>query len=247
MIITAERRMFAKTIVLSDAFLDMPLSARALYMTLGMVADDDGFVNSPRSIMRQCGASVDDMNVLLAKKFILAFDDGVIVIKHWRINNYLRNDRYQATKYLEHKEHLTIQENGTYSLVDESHFGIPSMGIPSIGKDSIDKNNIDAQNASQIEGDFATFWNAYPKKKDKKKAHDAFVRIAKDGKLPQIDEILIALESNKRSADWKKSNGQYIPYPTTWLNGRRWEDEIEVKSIRNPQDFERMTEEDYKF
>ena len=103
----AERRMFAKTIVLSDDFLDMPLSARCLYFTLGMLADDDGFVNSPKAIMRQCGASNDDMNVLLAKKFLLMFDDGVMVIKHWRINNYLRNDRYKETLYVEHKEQLT--------------------------------------------------------------------------------------------------------------------------------------------
>ena len=132
----AERRMFAKTIVLSDAFLDMPLSARCLYFTLGMFADDDGFVNSPKAIMRQCGASTDDMNVLLAKKFVLLFDSGVIVIKHWRINNYLRADRYQETKYEEEKAQLKINENGSYSL------GIPSTGIPSIGKDRLEKDSI---------------------------------------------------------------------------------------------------------
>jgi hypothetical protein len=93
--------MFAKTIVLSDAFLDMPLSARCLYFTLGMFADDDGFVNSPKGIMRQCGASEDDIKILMSKKFLLAFESGVIVINHWRINNYLLNDRYQETKYLE--------------------------------------------------------------------------------------------------------------------------------------------------
>lgn len=132
----AERRMFAKTIVLSDAFLDMPLSARCLYFTLGMFADDDGFVNSPKGIMRQCGASEDDLKVLMAKKFVLSFESGVIVIKHWRINNYLRNDRYQETKYLEEKSALITDENGAYT------FGIPSSGIPSIGKDSIDKGSI---------------------------------------------------------------------------------------------------------
>lgn len=125
----AERRMFAKTIVLSDAFLDMPMSARCLYFTLGMVADDDGFVNSPRSIMRQCGASTDDMNILISKRFVLNFDSGVIVIKHWRINNYLRNDRYQATKYVKEKSELEIEKNGGYTL------GIPNSGIPRIGKD----------------------------------------------------------------------------------------------------------------
>lgn len=142
----AERRMFAKSIVLSDAFLDMPLSARCLYFTLGMFADDDGFVNSPKGIMRQCGASQDDINILLAKKFILAFESGVIVIKHWRINNYLRNDRYQETKYVEEKEQLKISDNGSYSI------GIPSMGIPSIGKDSIDKNRLDKDSIDNICG-----------------------------------------------------------------------------------------------
>ena len=137
----AERRMFAKSIVLSDAFLDMPLSARCLYFTLGMLADDDGFVSSPKAIMRQCGASQDDYKVLLAKRYILSFDSGVIVIKHWRINNYLRNDRYQQTTYIEEKETLTTDQKGAYTEIDK--LGIPSMGIPSIGKDSIGKDSID--------------------------------------------------------------------------------------------------------
>ena len=136
----AERRMFAKTIVLSDAFLDMPMGARCLYFTLGMFADDDGFVNSPKSIMRQIGASEDDLKVLVAKKFILPFESGIIVIKHWRINNYLRNDRYNATKYIEEKSELVVEENGSYTKRDS--FGIPNSGIPSIGKDSIDKDSI---------------------------------------------------------------------------------------------------------
>ena len=137
----AERRMFAKSIVLSDAFLDMPLSARCLYFTLGMLADDDGFVSSPKAIMRQCGASVDDMNVLLSKRYVLSFESGVIVIKHWKINNYLRSDRYQKTTYLEEKETLDIDERGAYT--EKGKAGIPYMGIPSIGKDSIGKDSID--------------------------------------------------------------------------------------------------------
>lgn len=111
----AERRMFAKTIVLSDAFLDMPMSARCLYFTLSMLADDDGFVNSPKGIMRQCGASLDDMNILLAKKFILTFDSGVIVIKHWRIHNYIQKDRYKETKYIDEKSSLAFDDNGAYT------------------------------------------------------------------------------------------------------------------------------------
>jgi hypothetical protein len=132
--------MFAKTIVLSDAFLDMPMGARCLYFTLGMFADDDGFVNSPKSIMRQIGAAEDDLKVLVARKFILPFESGIIVIKHWRINNYLRNDRYNATKYIEEKKELVVEENGSYTKVE--NLGIPNSGIPSIGKDSLVKESI---------------------------------------------------------------------------------------------------------
>ncbi len=134
----AERRMFAKTIVLSDAFLDMPLGARCLYMTMSMLADDDGFVNSPKSVIRQTGATEDDLKVLIAKKFIIPFDNGVIVIKHWRINNYLRNDRYQPTAYVDQKNQLRLDENNAYTT-KECAVGIPSMGIPSIGEVSKEK------------------------------------------------------------------------------------------------------------
>ena len=153
----AERRMFAKTIVLSDAFLDMPLSARCLYFTLGMLADDDGFINSPKSIMRQCGASDDDMKLLCIKKFIIQFDSGVIVIKHWRINNYLRSDRKTDTKYIEEYKELSIEENGSYTLGIPNAYQVPTIcqasGIPSIGKDSIgkDKEKTSVFNAPTVE------------------------------------------------------------------------------------------------
>lgn len=149
----AERRMFAKTIVLSDAFLDMPLSARCLYFTLGMLADDDGFVNSPKSIMRQAGASMDDLKILLAKKFVLDFESGVIVIKHWRINNYLRSDRYTETKYIEEKQHLEVDKNGTYHI-GASNDGIPT-GIPSLcGVDVVDDTPPPAKPTKHKYGEF---------------------------------------------------------------------------------------------
>ena len=88
----AERRMFAKTIIDSDAFLDMPVTTRLLYYDLAMRADDDGFINSPKKIMRIVGASQDDLKLLAAKKFIIPFDNGIVVIKHWKIHNYIRKD-----------------------------------------------------------------------------------------------------------------------------------------------------------
>lgn len=115
----AERRMFAKTIIDSDAFLDMPLSAQALYFHLSMRADDDGFVNNPKKIQRMVGASDDDGKLLAMKRFILNFESGVIVIKHWKIHNYIRNDRYKETVYQAEKSMLVEKENKAYT------FGIP--------------------------------------------------------------------------------------------------------------------------
>ena len=140
----AERRMFAKTIVLSDAFLDMPLSARCLYFTLGMLADDDGFVNSPKSVMRQVGASTDDLNLLLAKRFILAFESGVIVIKHWRIHNYIQKDRYKGSKYIEEKASLAIDENGAYTECIQDVSKMDTQDRLELGKskDSLVEDNI---------------------------------------------------------------------------------------------------------
>ena len=150
----AERRMFAKTIVLSDAFLDMPLSARCLYFTLGMFADDDGFVNSPKGIMRQAGCSEDDMKVLLAKKFLLAFESGVIVIKHWRINNYLQKDRYTPTKYGEEKATLTLDENMAYreaKALSEAMYTQEVYTQDRLGKDSIGKDRLDSSKRPTLE------------------------------------------------------------------------------------------------
>ena len=136
----AEKRMFSKTIVDSDAFLDMPLSAQALYFHLSMRADDDGFLNNAKKIMRTINANQNDYDLLIAKAFIIQFDDGICVIKHWRINNYLRNDRYKPTIYQEQKNMLEIKDNGRYSLINQD--GIPD-GYQCVTQNSIDKNSID--------------------------------------------------------------------------------------------------------
>lgn len=117
----ATKRMFSKEVVLTDWFLDMPMSARCLYFTLSMVADDDGFVDNPRAIMRQCGASLDDMKLLLTKYFLIEFETGVIVITHWRMNNYLRGDRYHPTKHTTEYSMLEVNDNKPYVLKDNSN------------------------------------------------------------------------------------------------------------------------------
>ena len=112
----AERRMFAKTIIDSDAFIDMPLSTQALYFHLSMRADDDGFINNPKKIQRMIGAADDDIKVLITKKFIIPFESGIVVIKHWKIHNYIQKDRYKPTMYLDEKSMLETKENKGYTL-----------------------------------------------------------------------------------------------------------------------------------
>ena len=153
--------MFAKSIVLTDAFLDMPMSARCLYFTLGMLADDDGFVSSPKSIMRQCGASQDDMGLLLAKRYVLGFDSGVIVIKHWKINNYLQKDRVHPTTYQEELSTLMLDEKGAYTEREKAMYtGCIQNGYieeNSIDKTSIDKSSIDQERLGEYEGERKPF------------------------------------------------------------------------------------------
>lgn len=144
----AERRMFAKTIIDSDAFLDMPLSAQALYFHLSMRADDDGFINNPKKIQRMIGGADDDLKLLIVKRFIIPFESGIVVIKHWKIHNYIRNDRYKETVYKDEKAQLQLKENGAYS--ERLPVGIPDgyqtetqyrLGKDSTGKESIEKED----------------------------------------------------------------------------------------------------------
>lgn len=142
----AERRMFTKKITESDAFLDMPMSTQALYFHLNMTADDDGFVNNPRKLQRMIGASDDDFKILIAKSFIICFESGVIVIKHWKMHNYIQSDRYRPTDYFEEKSQLELKKNKSYSLnvssLDTECIQNVYIGKDSLGKDSLGKVNI---------------------------------------------------------------------------------------------------------
>lgn len=146
----AERRMFAKKITESDAFLDMPSSTQMLYFHLSMNADDDGFVNNPKKIQRMCGASDDDFKLLLAKSFVFLFESGVIVIKHWKMHNYIQADRYRPTDYVEEKSMLGLKKNKAYTLdvnkmdtkcIQDVSVGKESIGKVRLGEDSIVKDS----------------------------------------------------------------------------------------------------------
>ena len=141
----AERRMFAKTIIDSDAFIDMPLSSQALYFHLSMRADDDGFINNPKKIQKMIGSSEDDLKLLVVKKFIIPFESGIVVIKHWKIHNYIQKDRYKETMYLKEKSMLEVKENKGYTF--KNNTGISNVYKMDtqvrLGKDSIDKDSIE--------------------------------------------------------------------------------------------------------
>lgn len=146
----AERRMFAKTIIDSDAFIDMPLTAQAFYFHLSMRADDDGFVNNPKKIQRMIGCADDDMRLLIAKRFIIPFESGVCVIKHWKIHNYIQNDRYKETVYQDEKRLLITKENRAYSLPEEACI---QNGYMTDTQNRLDKNSkeLDKDSTSQSE------------------------------------------------------------------------------------------------
>lgn len=249
----ADKRMFSKQIIDSDAFLDMPLSAQALYFHLSMRADDDGFIDSPRKIQKMVNASTDDFKLLLAKRYILSFESGVIVIKHWRIHNTIRADRYKETVYQEEKQMLSVKDNKSYTEKDKIVIGIP-IGNQMETQYRLDKNSIgytpltpqgEAEQSESLKVEkakgtakavnhsktsvqirFQSFWEAYPKKKAKGDALKAFNKLNPDDGL--MEKMLSALEWQKKSFDWTKDGGQYIPLPASWIRGMRWEDEPEA-------------------
>ena len=154
----AERRMMSKSIIKSDTFLDMPATTQNLYFHMLLDADDDGFINAPKSIMRMIGAKDDDMKVLAAKQFVIPFESGVVVIKDWKIHNYIQNDRYKPST-LPERDLLNIQKDKTYTLkndvssmdtkciqtvsIGKDRLGKVRLGKDRIGKDRIGKDSID--------------------------------------------------------------------------------------------------------
>lgn len=139
----ANRRMFSLDVVDTDIFLDLPISSQALYFHLGMRADDDGFVSSPKRVTSMIGTNQDDLKLLIAKGFIIALEDGIIVIRHWKQNNYIQNDRHKNTIYQSQLSALTVN-NGIYEVDTQCIQTVSEMDTQDrLGKDSIDKDSID--------------------------------------------------------------------------------------------------------
>ena len=156
----ANRRMFSLDVVDTDNFLDMPLSAQGLYFHLGMRADDDGFISSPKKIIKIVNASEDDLKLLIIKGYLIPFESGVIVIKHWRQNNYVKGDRYKPTIYQNERKQL-YAENNIYHLdtvciqngtktEPQDRLGKDSVGKDSVGKDSVGKDSVDTSPKGEV-------------------------------------------------------------------------------------------------
>lgn len=242
----AERRMFAKTIIDSDAFLEMPMSARLLYYDLGMRADDDGFVNSPKKIMKIVGASNDDMNILILRKFIIPFEKGIVVIKHWKIHNYIRSDRYKPTVYVEEKAMLEMNLNDGYTLKNsdgipngyqrdtQDRIGKSSIGQDSLGEDSINTSLLPSPELQkkelqiQYENEFEKLWEHYPNKKGKDQAKNKYLLARKQG----ITYETIA-QGLKNYINYIKSENieeKFIKHGSTWFNQKCWNDDYKISN-----------------
>lgn len=183
-----------------------------------MNADDDGFCEH-FMVMRMTENKPDNLKVLQVKEFIRVFDDKVLIITDWKENNYLRSDRYSPSKYLEiYKEELRLLAVGN---VDTS--GIPNgnQGYPQdrLGKVRLGKGTLSSPKATGVP--FEEFWSLYPKKVEKKKAQEKWDKLDR-----AIQELVIAdLPSRVNDDGWKRG---FVPNPTTYLNGERWNDEIQA-------------------
>jgi hypothetical protein len=209
----AERRMFAKSIVDSDMFLEMPQTSQNLYFHLSMRADDDGFINNPKAVMRTIGSKEDDMRLLIAKNYIIPFESGVVVIKHWRIHNYIRKDTYNETRCKTEKSALEIDENNAYVVLPSTK-RIRAVDEPStkriravdepltqvrLGKDRLGKDRLEL-------GKDSIDINA-----DKPQKRTRFIP-------PTVDEVKAYCEERKNGVDYQR----FIDYYTAngWKVGK---------------------------
>lgn len=223
--------MFSKQITTSDAFMEMPTSSQLLYFHLNMEADDDGFVANPKRIVKVVGAGEDDLKILLAKRFLLGFPSGVVVIKHWLIHNTLRMDRYAETGYTEEKNLIKIKENKAYTEIGNH---LATSRQPSIDKNSIDKIRIEKNNIINYSDEFLKFYNLYPRKIGKL---GAFKKWEVMEKRVGAEKIIKGLK-DQLNAKMFSEQEKFIKHPEVWLNKGCWDDEIikkentQIKTIK---------------
>lgn len=227
----AQRRMFNKAITNNDNFLEMPSSTQNLYVHLSMNADDDGFVDNWKSIMRMTGNKDDDMKILIAKQYVIPFESGVIVIKHWRLNNYLQKDRYTQTIYQQEIQQLNLDEHNGYILDTSCIHSIDKLSLEenSLDKISKDENRLEIVNSpdNEYEKEFEQLWELYPNKKSKKKALGYYINSRKKG--TSYEDIELGLYNYLDYIRNEKIDTQFIKHGSTWFNQECWNDEYLIR------------------
>ena len=238
----AKRRMFSLEVVDTDAFMDMPVGSQLLYFHLAMRADDDGFISNPKKIIKMIGSQEDEYKVLIAKRFVIVFDTGICVIKHWRIHNYIQADRYHETKWLNEKKSLILKENLSYTeapkddvslLSDNCIQNVSRMDTQvRLGKARLDiscpppaavtdpgTKTYQSGEPKMGDDEFDKFWKMYPKHVGKGAVEKKFRKLNKN----LFPEIMAALEGQRKLSQWRDT--KFIPNPLTWLNQERWSDD----------------------
>lgn len=245
----AEKRMFTQKIIDSDAFLDMPLSTQALYFHLNMRADDDGFINNPKRIQRTIGASDDDLKLLIAKRFVICFENGVIVIKHWRMHNTLRKDRYNPTQYQEQFAMLDVKDNNAYTEKPVNQLattwqpnGNHLEPQYSIDKYSRDKESIVEDSISESDDSASS---PKPSKPVKHKYGEYKNVLLTDDELEKLkDEYFDWEERIERLSSYVASTGKsYKSHYATIRNWARKDQERSAQSVKQPYHKQTKAEE----
>ena len=232
----ANKRMFSLDVVDTDMFLEMPASTQALYFHLSMRADDDGVVSSPKKIVKIVGCAMDDLRLLVTKGYVIPFDNGVVVVTHWNINNnQIRSDRYKASRYQDVIE-LLEKNGGVYQMSTKCLPNVYQMSDILEPQNRLDKNRIDksinnicasvpddtakANRKKEANELFEQLWKAYPSKKGKAQVSDTakarLLKIGYDEMMRAIDRYTYDLE---KDSDWRKPqngstffNSGYVDY-----------------------------------
>ena len=233
----AERRMFAKTIIDSDLFLDMPMSTQCLYFHLNMRADDDGFINNPKKIQRMIGCGDDDLKLLIAKQFVIPFESGIVVIKHWKVHNYIQKDRYKETFYKKEKSLLQTDKNKEYFIgpVSTLDTNCIQSGYNLDPQVRLGKDRLEIEKEIYIEQPSPSASNSTKTTKEPKHKYGEFKHVLLTDK--EKDKLLNELGEHKFNLVIKRLD-EYIEetgkkYKNHNLTIRRWV--IDAVTKENPQ------------
>lgn len=256
----ANRRMFSLAVIDTDKFLDMPSTTQALYFHLGMRADDDGFVSSPKKIAAITNCSMDDLKLLIAKGYVIPFESGVIVITHWKQHNYIQSDRYRKTIYKAERAQLELVEN-IYKLDTESIQQSPKADTQySLSKDIVrvkDNKQCASDNAPKvskaaINDFFESIWKLYPSKKGKGQVSDSKKKALYDIGCDELSRAIERYKAGLARDEWRKPqngstffNSGYIDYlDANYTEPEQTEPEEGDRSIyKDDEEYRRLWEE----